>query len=222
MGFMNFMKKGTDTELDNSLDIPPPPPPIENSDSNQPFFQADKAKAAFDEKMPPPPMPKAPHQDSPVSDQAQKHVFDIPPISSSDKLQIRPEQSPGQMGIPNDASSVFPGKKEQKPSMQFDEFLGSKSIPEEKQQKHLFGYKTKETKTLHAIPEKQIFIEVTKYRRILKELNNMKKSLKQNDDEVSVLVGDLADEERTFSKLHSNLSEIEKKLVELESSIFTQ
>jgi len=67
-----------------------------------------------------------------------------------------------------------------------------------------------------------LFVEIGKYKGVLKDLNGVKKSLKLADDELSELVSDVQDEEKTFSKLHGSLVDVEKKLMELESSLFEQ
>ncbi len=67
-----------------------------------------------------------------------------------------------------------------------------------------------------------VFIEINKYRQALRELNNVRNSLRQSDNEISELMGDISDEEKAFTKLHEKLSEVERKLVDLEGSLFTQ
>ena len=181
MGFMKFMGKDKNKELDDSLDIPPPPP-IESAE----LEQSSPPKIPEPKKDLFPSLPKEPLKETtpPV-----KHDFDIPPISVSSKGFEEPKPKP------------------------FDELL--KPIHKEEKPKPLFGEKTRPPIA------KPIFVEVTKYKQILKDLNNLKKSLKESNEEVTKIVGDISIEEKTFSTLHQNLSNVEKKLVQLEQSLFS-
>ena len=68
--------------------------------------------------------------------------------------------------------------------------------------------------------KEQIFIEVSKYRDIMAEISRVKKELKQSDKEVGDLIGDIEDEEKLFNALNSNLDDIEKRLAELDKTLF--
>lgn len=67
---------------------------------------------------------------------------------------------------------------------------------------------------------KPSFIEVERYRQILKDLNNIKKSCKDVDSEINEIIGDINDEEKTFTTLHSTLASVEEKLAQLEGDFF--
>ena len=68
--------------------------------------------------------------------------------------------------------------------------------------------------------KEQIFIEVSKYRDIMAEISRVKKELKQSDKEVGDLIGDIEDKEKLFNALNSNLDDIEKRLAELDKTLF--
>ena len=241
MGFMKFMKKDN-ANPDTSLDIPPPPP-IDSADSNLGGGENDSFQQGLgDNSLPPlpsagemedknegldgiPPLSEEPVQDDTLpSMQEQKSSFDIPSI-----------RAPHEGGVMNHDSLVSqpvkpihvapPVKKAEPPKMPepkpFEELLEPQLEPHHELQKAEPIEEHNPEDIMPPVSGKQVFIEVGRYKQLLKDLNNIKKSLKKSDDEVGELIGDISDEKNTFSNLHTSLSEIEKKLVELENGLFS-
>jgi hypothetical protein len=76
--------------------------------------------------------------------------------------------------------------------------------------------------TSPSVSAKQVFIEMGKYRQIMKDLNYLRGVLKQSNDELNKLASDIKGEEKMFSKLHASFSGMEKKLIELEGGFLSQ
>jgi hypothetical protein len=223
MGFMKFGKKDKSNNMDE-LDIPPPPP-IDSLDNMG--IQPGNKKDIFPSKkmslpqMPNPPMPQA-QQNFPPPPKPKENffpqkqdkfedmppTFDIPDFRVSEKEAI-PEFS--QLDNPD-----IPESPQEKRTTSFDQLF--KPLPDKTPQTRMSVMPKKESlPTYEGAP---LFIEVTKYKQILKDLNLIKRELKDTDEKISVIVGDINDEEKTFSSLNSTLNDIEKKLNSLEGSIF--
>jgi len=151
-----------------------------------------------------------------------------PPMQSSSKNVLPPEASMKDWDIPPISKPTMPDFDDllKEPQMTTPRVvIPPKPVPHKPEPKHIPSMAAPSMPApMHRdIPEgKPVFIEINKYKQALKDLGTVKSSLKQSDDEISELVGDITDEEKAFSKLHSRLSEVEKKLIELESSLFTQ
>jgi len=215
MGFMKFGKK----KEEDKLDIPPPPP-------------QDDMPPPLPGLAPLPPMPDLPSpdplQDQPNTPEMAPPMNDIPPPPPLDNLPTM-DTTP----IPMPEHHTLP---EPKPEIQhtqipdnniFEETFNnmptkgelSETLPHQSPPRPLEEPTPKITP--HLETNKRIFIEVTKYKRILKDLNNIKKELREADEEVTTLIKDINDEEDLFGTLHANLSDVEKKLIELEGSLFS-
>ncbi len=205
MGFLSFGKK--DNKMPNmadSLDIPPPPP-MDNFKSMP--------------EMPPmgmPPMGAAPAlSDSGMQRQSMRlpkeqpiQGFDIPPISQSD------------MAIPKMQDNSFFAKKES--PMQMPEVPQFESAFEE-QEPPKRNSRTQKVAVPQSIQSgKPIFIEVTEYRQIVKNVSDIKETLKSADEEINSLMADLAAEDKAFESISKILSDVEERLSGLEDNVFKQ
>lgn len=241
MGFMKFMKK--DNTNQESLDIPPPPPigPMEVNEGaaiSPPFLQPSgpglgalpplpnelTSSGANEAGMGVSPLSQEPKKEEPMfplfSEQQSQSSFDIPPIRASMgeydgdyKDSVLPPVFP-KKGVQMSNINEQPGDTKLKP---FNDIITDQPPPPKMD--HI-----RPSQGQVPIPRttgKQVFIEVVKYKTLLKDLNNIQKALKQSGEDVNEIMGDIRDEEETFSNLHKNLSEVEKKLVELEEGLFS-
>ena len=236
MGFMKFMKKDISNQED--LDIPPPPP-IDamgsgSDDMSFPPFQPGKLDL---NSLPPLPgeqsaegmnggvkgqssIPQLPKNDDIFSSESQSSQgFDILPIRAPEGMN-EPDFGEPDISSPFKESSIPPIRSisPRMPKMRHFEELLKQPLSDVHEVEPL---KMERRYNPSSVPGKQLFIEVGKYKVLLKDLNNLRKSLKESDEEVSELIGDINEEEKIFSDLHKNLSEVEKKLVELEQGLFS-
>jgi hypothetical protein len=200
-----FKKKNKTDDLDG-LDIPPPPP-IESDSSKDTPKKEPATLDSLDVKSGMPEMPPLQADDSKdntLSSGDDMKGIDIPPISAHSQMPPLPKEP------------VFPkqdkGLSEPKP---FEDLFKPPQEAHKEAPKEL-----PLRKPTHITEDKTIFIEVTKYKQVLKDLNSLKKSLKESNTKVSDIVGDINDEEKIFSELHTNLSDIDQKLGQLENSLF--
>jgi hypothetical protein len=212
MGFMKFGKKEKINELDG-LDIPPPPPLDAMSAPQMPQapFPTPKGGMALPPQqgfrdMPMPgtfPPPKA------AFPQKQDMIFGNQDTSGQSMSSLPDD-------IPLFQKKVPDINEPARPSESFENLFKPSSI----EQKSEAPDEARQTqfKSLG----QSIFIEVTSYKQILKDLSIVKKSLTDADAQINALVGDINDEEKMFSSLHSTLSDVEEKLGKLEGSIFTK
>jgi hypothetical protein len=204
MGFMNFGKKGTSKEI-ASLDIPPPPPIGGQKSQFPPKPQAEDIFKPF-----PPP----------ENIFSQQPVF--PAMQGQDK-DFGVQAKDDSLALPNDIP-LFQGQGEQKDTSFEDLFkpLPPPAVqqPEKKMAQPKILVAPIPRPAPSASSASPIFIEVTKYKRILNDLNGIKKSLKDTDEEINEIIGDINDEEKVFSALNAKLSDTEDKISKLEDSIF--
>ncbi len=211
MGF--FKKKDTNPKTSDSLDIPPPPP----------------MDAGSSDQMPPPPpmqdippmggtdIPSPPSDFPPIGGGSADAVppppgMELPPLDDAAGM---PPPPPGAVPLAADAPELPPlDAPAQDKQDSFDDML-EPSVAEES---------TPAPQAPSAAPISsggQVFVEVSSYKGILRDLNKVKKELKQSDDEVEEIAGDISNEEKTFAKLYGHLSDIEQKLSDLENSLFS-
>jgi hypothetical protein len=212
MGFLTFGKKDKNS-LDD-LDIPPPPP-LENFDSSM----DKKLNFQNQEAMPPMMPPLQPQQMQRNVQPPQQNIFPPPSQAKMDEPSFDIPDFKLDAKMPDDFSDF--GKKEEigkadKPSYEqlFKPLPTKMEIPKKQKVAELFPGNYSDSK--------QVFIEVGKYKNLLKDFAAVKKSLKQCDDELGNVVGVIDEEEKTFSKLHDTLLQVEEKLTQLEKGIFSQ
>jgi hypothetical protein len=206
MGFMNFGKNEKKNQMDD-LDIPPPPP-LDNLGMPPPppaMGGQQVAKSRMDEDLfpPLPPMNQGMGGDIPKPD------FGMPPAPASEPtLDFSMESFQPQPTTPMFEKKEEPKKKEEK---SYEEDY--KPAPQREESRDMFAF--------HNITaDNSVFIEVTKYKKVVKDLNLLKKSLKDTDDKIDTIIGDISEEEKTFSSLHGILKDVEDKLHVLDDSIF--
>ena len=100
-----------------------------------------------------------------------------------------------------------------------DDYTDSFDIPPHTEKPRFEDFAPSRKKTNYS---KQLFIEMNKYKGVIKQLNSIKKSLRQSDTELKSVVSDVDTEEKIFSNINAYLSEVEKSLVDLENSLFNQ
>jgi hypothetical protein len=199
MGFMNFGKKDKNDNMD-SLDIPPPPPIEGVAQTNLnvlPQVPMQQEMPKFGQQ---PSMPK-------------NNIFP-PPKMSGEMSKLEDSFSMNSSSSLPDDIPMF-GNTEQKGEKlkSFDEIF--KPMPSKRE-----DLQSQEKRApIISSSDKQVFIEVGKYKKTLGELHLIQKTLKQTDVEISALIQDINDEEKTFSKLRTALSDVEKKLAYLEGGL---
>jgi hypothetical protein len=190
-----FKKKQT---VNNDMMDIPPPPPMEgfSQDNSIPLPDAPQ----FGEQAPLPPDQQIPGMDD----------FPLPPMPEENQNMLPPEQETrNAFEIPPIKAKVnSEAPKAKKPSA--FESLKEEATPEEHH----------DIKSANFSAGNNTFIEVGKYRQILRELDNIKKSIKVSNDEVNALVNEINEEEKVFASLNNSLTSIEKKLSQLDETIF--
>jgi hypothetical protein len=240
MGFMKFGKKAGNTNSDDSFDVPPPPPL--GGRGNKPIPDKPlQSEPPMQQQMPPPIVPPAPPRskgNSQYMPPAENQSPDLGmPLSNNsfDNNQLPPEQH-DDTGI--DIPPIANLETDSKPARKsFGElFKSPKTEPEpvpepESEPEPEPEPEPQDEPAPEPEPEpeepltrgtdgKRTFIEVNRYRQILKDLKNIRKSLKDSDGEISKIIGDINDEERIFSVLHATLTDVEQKLSRLENDFF--
>ncbi|MDO8480743.1 MAG: hypothetical protein Q7S65_02885 [Nanoarchaeota archaeon] len=207
MGFFGFGKKKQQEEM---LDIPPPPPmegmPAQRQDSHDmPDF------GSF------PPMGQDTHDFPEMHDLPPLHD-DFPPTMHDDfpPMNTQPDQRQPDLSRKSFAELFAPKQESWAPSMSQ---MSSSPPPMPSMPPPMPPQAPSMQRMASSRP---LFVEIGKYREVIKELNTIKKSLRETDAEIKELVTDIEDEERTFTKLNKGLQDVEAKLSDLETCLFVQ
>lgn len=198
MGFMKFKKKKEENN-DDALDIPPPPPM--GGDSQQ------QNSPQNNENLLPPEQPANNFDIPPIGQGGQDNVSNLPPPNFGQEQNQAPKENLPGMEKPDTSQQQI---KQKVPV--------TNKFPQERPKKEAPAAQPKSS----VMPSgEHTFIEVNSYKDILKDLNNIKKSLKTSDDEIDKIIQSTEEEDKIFASIHSTLGDVEKKLVELEGSIQT-
>ncbi|MBD3164803.1 hypothetical protein GF323_06410 [Candidatus Woesearchaeota archaeon] len=194
MGLFKSNKKNKTDDLDI-----PPPPPLEGPGK-------EKSDILNMPHQPQPPQgAPSPAQEQNVlpAEQPAEQKFDIPPMGGEMKGENTLPKQESQPSGNDDSFNFQPPKIQEKDS----ELSGDK-------------FSTGAAGSMSSVSsEGNKFIEVDKYRQILRDMNRIKKSLKKSDEEIKSLIKESAEEGKIFGSINSTLSSVEQKLIELEESI---
>lgn len=242
MGFFKFKKKESEAKQDTSLDIPPPPPLDEGdlqpptpsmpqmdnitlptdmnvSQAYQPRANLSQTGGVFSSAPKPRQIPPKPQDFSTLSQNIQPSLE----IQESDILdQSNLDFQPSSVGqdmpnleeaMPQDDTTLFPEKDIMTSRKSFDELFPSSRTNK---------FAPSPTFSRGVMESDRVFVEVNHYRELLRDLNLIKKSLKNSHQEVGNIIKDIDEEEKIFSTLHESLGEVQKKLAELETLLAGQ
>ncbi len=193
---MAFFKKKETAE--DSFDLPPPPPPpMEKDDFELPQMPDQKQFGLgndFSEDQ----------QLRPLEPLSMPSLSSQPPLAQKQAPVFPAPQKPqlwqAPMAMPE---NIFP-KSQSRPEP-LPPFMPERNAP-----------------PTQSLPQSQIFVEVTRYKNLLKDLNKVKKDLKDSDKEVMDIFGDSNQEEKILSHLSDTFTEVSQKLTELEQSLFSR
>jgi hypothetical protein len=232
---MGLFGKKKAKELDESLDIPPPPPVGAAPAKAEPKEEAEAAPEVGTGGIPPLPkdITKAPEMAGAPEEAGPAPMPEMQPMEAPPQ---QPAPQPIQRAPPPQAH-VLPPEEPSQPSFEIPPISepaggGPAMLPEEPEEEKPFEELFQpEEPARHPGMErglglpaggKEIFVELSNYRRILKDIDNIKKALKQSDAEVDELISDIKAEEDTFSGIHGNLTDVEDRLVQLEKTLFSK
>ena len=207
MGLFGFGKKKQ--QQDEMLDIPPPPP--------------------LEGMSPLKPGPGAEDTYPPMSTQFEKTSDQFPPMDSGMDTHFEDMQSSPPELPPLDLPPLEPTKQElsrKSFAEMFEPKQESWAPPSQPWTPPAQQWTPPQMPAPAPLPRmmssKPLFVEIGKYRDVIKELNMIKKGLRESDEEIKELVSDIDDEEKTFAKLHKGLQDVEAKLADLEKCLFVQ
>ena len=195
MAFLKFLKKEKKKEDLSELDLPPAPPPLEGFEEEKPMqditdFGDDKK---FDFSMDKERFPELPD--------LEESSTSIPPLSSHRSAIPTPEEATSEVqeAYPKPRGRLFSHEKSYEPAATGEQTQGFDQI-----------VKTGKT----------VYVRVEKFKLMLGTVNMVRNDLKNSDEALLKLENIKNSTDRSFEKVRSSLTDLQKKLIFIDKTLF--